>query len=80
MIFARVNLCILHCRHPFDCSVKLAYRRYICWTKTNINATFVRDGLNTLHQLCHKYNITMDVESNALVALLARPLQMFDNG
>ena len=62
MIFARVTLRILHCRHPFDRSVKSAYRRYIRWTKTKINATFVCDGLNNLHQLCDKYNIKMDVE------------------
>ena len=66
MIFACVILHILHCCHPFDCSVKLAYRRCIGWTKANINATFVGDGLNALHQLCNKVNIKMDVESKLL--------------
>jgi hypothetical protein len=64
MVFARDTLRILHCRHPFDRSVKLAYRRYIHWTKTKINANFVRDGLNDLHQLCNKYSIKMDVDSS----------------
>jgi hypothetical protein len=66
MIFACVILRILRCHQPFDCSVKSAYRRYICWTKTNINATFVCDGLNALHQLCDEDNIKMDVESKLL--------------
>ncbi len=64
MIFTCVTLRILRCRHSFDRSVKSAYRRYILWTKTKIDATFVRDGLNDLHQLCNKYNIKMDVESS----------------
>jgi hypothetical protein len=64
MLFACVTLRILRCRHPFDHYVKSAYRRYIRWTKTNIDATFVRDGLNDLHQLCNNYNIKMDVESS----------------
>ncbi len=66
MIFACVTLRILRCHHPFDRSVKLAYRRYIRWTKTNIDATYIRDGLNALHQLCDKNHIKMDVESELL--------------
>ncbi len=66
MIFDRVTLRILCCHHPFDRSVKSAYRRYIRWTKTNIDATYIRDGLNALHQLCDKNHIKMDVESELL--------------
>jgi hypothetical protein len=66
MIFARVILRILHSRCPFDCAVKSAYSRYIRWTKTNIDATYIRHGLNTLHQLCDKHYIKMDVESESL--------------
>ena len=76
MIFARVTLHILRCRHPFDRSVKSAYRRYIPWTKTKIDATFVRDGLNDLHQLCDKYNITMDVELSYVKRVVPQQTQM----
>jgi hypothetical protein len=65
-LFARVTLHILRCRHPFDCSVKSVYRRYIRWTKSNMNATYIRDGLNALHQLCNKNHTKMDVESELL--------------
>ena len=66
MILARVILRVLRCRYPFDCSVKSAYRKYIRWTKTNIDATFVRDRLNFVHHKCDKYNIKMDVELKLL--------------
>jgi hypothetical protein len=41
MLFARVILRILRSCHLFDRAVKSAYRRYIRWTKTNINATYI---------------------------------------
>ena len=66
MILARVILRVLRCRYPFDCSVKSAYRKYIRWMKTNIDATFVRDRLNFVHHKCDKYNIKMDVELKLL--------------
>ncbi len=46
--------------------MKSAYRRYIRWTKTNIDATYIRDGLDALHQLCDKRHVKMDVESELL--------------
>jgi hypothetical protein len=66
MLFARVTLCILRSHLLFDHSVKLAYRRYICWMKTNIDATYIRDGLDALHQLCNKRQVKMDVELELL--------------
>ena len=66
MLFTHVTLRILRSHHPFDCSVKSAYRRYIRWTKTNINANYIRVGLDALHQLCDKRHIKMDVESELL--------------
>jgi hypothetical protein len=41
-----------------------------------IDATFVRDGLNDLHQLCNKYNITMDVESSYVKQVVPQQTQM----
>jgi hypothetical protein len=66
MLFARVTLRILRSHHPFDRSVKSAYKRYIRWTKPNINAIYIRDGLDALHQLCDKRHVKMDVESELL--------------
>ena len=66
MIFARVNLRILRCHHPFDRSVKSAYKWYIYWTKRTIDATFICDGLNTLQQICNKDHIKMDLELKLL--------------
>ncbi len=40
-IFACVTLRILRNHQPFDRAVKSAYRRYIRWTKTNIDATYI---------------------------------------
>jgi hypothetical protein len=80
MIFARVNLRILRCHHPFDRSVKSAYRRYIHWTKRNIDATYIRDGLNALQQLCDKNHIKMDVESELLCSavIVLSPVGFWD--
>jgi hypothetical protein len=82
MIFARVNLRILRCHHPFDHSVKSAYRRYIRWTKSTIDATYIRDGLNALQQLCDKNHIKMDVESKLLrgAADVLSPVEFLDTG
>jgi hypothetical protein len=66
MIFACVILRILRSRCPYDCAVKSAYRRYIHWTKTNIDANYIRVGLDALHQLCDKRHIKMDVDSELL--------------
>ena len=76
MVFARITLRILRCHHPFNSSVKSAYRRYIRWTKMEIDATFVRDGLNNLHQLWDKYNITMDVELSYVKRVVPQQTQM----
>jgi hypothetical protein len=66
MLFTHVTLRILRSHHPFDRSVKSAYKKYIRWTKMNINATYIRDGLDTLHQLCDKRHVKMDVELELL--------------
>jgi hypothetical protein len=66
MLFACVTLRILRSHHPFDRSVKSAYKRYICWTKTNIDATYIQDGLDAFHHLCNKRQVKMDVESELL--------------
>jgi hypothetical protein len=42
MLFARVILRILRSHHPFDLAVKSSYRKYIRWTKTNIDANYIR--------------------------------------
>jgi hypothetical protein len=80
MLFAHVILRILRSRHPFDRAVKSAYRRYICWTKTNINATYIRDGLDDLHQLCDKKHINMDVESELLRSAMDVLTWTYDTG
>jgi hypothetical protein len=63
MLFAFITFCILRSHCPFDCSEKLAYRRYIRWTKTNIDANYIHVKLDALHQKCNKRHIKMDVES-----------------
>ncbi len=80
MLFAHVSLRILHSRRPFDRAVKSAYRRYIRWTKTNIDATYIRDGLDALHQLCDKRHINMDVESELLRGAMDVLTRTYDTG
>ncbi len=80
MLFACVILRILRSRRPFDCAVKSAYRRYIRWTKTNIDATYIRDGLDALHQLCDKRHINMDVESELLCGAMDGLTPSYDSG
>jgi hypothetical protein len=80
MIFARVILRILRSHCPFDCAVKSAYRRYIHWTKTNIDANYIRVGLDALHQLCGKRHIKMDVESEFLCGAVDVLTRSYDTG
>ncbi len=80
MLFARVILRILRSRCPFDRAVKSAYRRYIRWTKTNIDATYIRDGLDALHQLCDKRHISMDEESELLRGAMDVLTRTYDTG
>ncbi len=39
MLFTRITFRVLRSQHPFDCSVKSAYRQYICLTKINTMQT-----------------------------------------
>jgi hypothetical protein len=80
MIFARVILRILRSCFPFDCAVKSAYRRYIRWAKTNIDANYIRVGLDALHQLCDKRHIKMDVESELLCGAVDVLIRSYDTG
>ncbi len=80
MLFARVILRILRSHQPFDCSVKSAYRRYIRWTKTNIDATYIQVGLDTLQQRCDKRHIKMDVESGLLRDAMDVLTRSYDSG
>ncbi len=60
--------------------VKSAYRRYIRWTKTNIDANYIRVGLDALHQLCYKRHIKMDVESELLRGAVDVLTRSYDTG
>ena len=80
MIFTRVILRILCSRCPFDCAVKSVYRRYIRWTKTNIDVNYVRVGFDALHRLCNKRHIKMDVESELLRGAMDVLTRTYDTG
>jgi hypothetical protein len=80
MLFPRVTFRILRSHRRFDRSVKSAYRRYIRWTKTNIDANYIRVKLDALHQKCDKRHIKMDVESESLRGALDVLTQSYDTG
>jgi hypothetical protein len=66
MLFARITLHILRSCCPFDCAVKLAYKKYIQWTKQGYDANSIRNGLDYFHRQCNNRHIRMDVESELL--------------
>ncbi len=79
-IFTCVTLHILRNHQPFDRAVKSAYRRYIRWTKMNIDATYIRVGLDILQQRCDKRHIKMDVESELLCGAMDVLTRSYDSG
>jgi hypothetical protein len=66
MLFACIYFRILSSCRPFDGAVKSAYKKYILWTKTNIDVNYIRIGLDSFHQQCNNRHIRMDVESELL--------------
>ncbi len=66
MLFARISFRILRSCRPFDRAVKSVYKKYILWTKTNIDANYIRIGSDYFHRQCDNRHIRMDVESELL--------------
>jgi hypothetical protein len=48
--------------------------------KTNIDANYIRVGLDALHQLCDKRHIKMDVESELLCGTVDVLTPSYDTG
>ncbi len=80
MLFACISFRILRSCCPFDRAVKSAYKKYILWTKTNIDANYICIGLDYFHRQCDNRHIRMDVESELLRGPLDVLTQSYDTG
>jgi hypothetical protein len=80
MLFACISFRILRSCCPFDCAVKLAYKKYILWMKTKIDANYIRIGLDYFHRQCNNRHIRMDVEPELLCGALDVLTWSYDTG
>jgi hypothetical protein len=80
MLFACISFRILRSCRPFDRAVKSAYKKYILWMKTNIDANYIRIGLDYFHWQCNNRHIRIDVESELIRGALGVLTRSYDTG
>jgi hypothetical protein len=78
MLFSCISFCLLRSCRPFDCAVKLAYKKYIQWKRYDCDVNSICHGLDSLHWQCDKRHIKMDAELELICGALNVMTRLYD--